>query len=191
MTFTFDWQAIEDRLFEGTQATIARFISEHPDVVCSFFAYDVDLDAGYFLPSFDTPENAIQQAQRQETWAIQTRNQMLNQVWSWRYARNPIQVPRVVSSSPDVDYFAYHMYTELHFPELVQLRERADYPSKNNVVENDYVEGNVYILLWKVVERLIADHAFDRLSLASPFSIGYQLHEDELRVLRILNWPVF
>lgn len=189
MTFTFDWQVIEDRLFEESRTTIVRFASEHPDTICSFFAYDVDLDAGYFLPSFDTPENAIHQAQRQEAWAIQTRNQMLNQAWSWRYASNPIKVPHVVSSSPDVGYFAYHMYAELHFPELIQLRENADYPPKNNPIENDYVEGNVYILLWKVVERLIASHAFDRLSLASPFLIGYEFHEDELFVLRILNWP--
>ena len=190
MTFAFDWQTIEDRLFEESQTTIVQFALEHPDVICSFFAYGVDLDAGYFLPSFDTPENSIRQAQRQEAWAIQSRNQMLNQDWSWRYASNTIKVPRLVGHSPGIDSFAYHMYAELYFSELVQLRENANYPSKNNEIENDYVDGNVYILLWKVVERLIASHAFDRLSLATPFLIGSEFHEDELRVLRILNWPI-
>ena len=51
------------------------------------------------------------------------------------------------------------------------------------------MEGNLRIVLWKAIERLIASDAFAPLCLASPFRVGYQLHERELVVLRILNWP--
>lgn len=54
---------------------------------------------------------------------------------------------------------------------------------------DDYAEGNTRIVLWRVIERLIESNAFGQLPLASPFRLGYQMHDDALTVLRILNWP--
>jgi hypothetical protein len=39
---TFDWQALEDRLFEQSTAVLRQFAAEHPEVLCSFFAYDTN-----------------------------------------------------------------------------------------------------------------------------------------------------
>lgn len=99
------------------------------------------------------------------------------------------KAPRVTDYSPDIGYFAYHMYADLNFPELAGFKESETYPQKRNAVEDDYIEGHVRIILWKVIERLIASDTFSQLHLASPFRVGYEFHDGDLLVLRILNWP--
>jgi hypothetical protein len=186
---TFDWQSLEDRLYEQSRAVIQQFAAEHPDVTCSFFAYETDPIEGYFMLGFDTYENALRMAQENEQRAIKQRNQMLTQEWSWRHARSMLQSPRLTDYSPDVSYFTYPTYVQLDFQELCDLFESENYPQPANSVEDDYIDGNVQIVLWKVMERLIASEAFAPLHLSAPFHVGYQLHTDGLVVLRILNWP--
>jgi hypothetical protein len=70
----FDWQSLEDRLYEQSKAIIQHFAAEHPNVTCSFFAYDTDPKEGYFLLGFDTLENALCVAQENEQRAIKRRN---------------------------------------------------------------------------------------------------------------------
>lgn len=183
------WQSLEERLFEQTCAIIEQFAAEHPDSLCSFFAYDIDQNAGYFLPSFDTPENALKQAQQNEQRAIERREKLLLQPWSWRTASITCKFPQITDYSPDIGYFAYHIYAEIDFPELAAFKESDMYPQPENEVDDDYIEGNIHIVLWKVIERLMAGKVFSQLRLSSPFRVGYQLHEKELLTLRILNWP--
>jgi hypothetical protein len=189
MTLTFDWQALEDRLFEQSKALIRQFAAEHPDVLCSFFAYDTNPAYGEFLPSFDSYENMLRMAQEDEQRAIiSRREQMQRQEWSWRWAHYVLR--SVSDSSPDVSAFAYHIYAEIRSAELEALSVSGTYPQNNDESEDDYINGNVRIVLWKVVERLIAAEAFAPLRLASPFRVGYQFHDDgHFIVLRLLNWP--
>lgn len=89
-----------------------------------------------------------------------------------------------------VGYFAYHIYAETRFPELEEFSANGTYPEPEYDWQESYIDGNVRIVLWKVVERLIAENVFAPLRLASPFRIGYQFHDDgHFIVLRILNWP--
>ena len=188
MASTFDWQSLEDRLFEQSKALILQFAAEHPDVVCSFFAYDTNPAYGEFLPSFDSNENMLRIAKEDEQRAIAMREQTLGQEWSWRSAHYVLHSVR--DSSPDVGSFAYHIYAEIRFPELEKLSWSGNYPQTTYESEDDYINGNVRIVLWKVVERLIAVEAFAPLCLASPFRVGYQFHDDGyFIVLRLLNWP--
>ncbi len=185
----FDWQSLEDRLYEQSKTIIQQFAAEHPDVICSFFAYETDPIEGYFMLGFDTYENALRMAQENEQRAIKQRNQMLTQDWSWSTAHFILQTPRLTDYSPDVSYFTYPTYVQLDFQELCDLFESDNYPQPPNSVEDNYIDGNVQIVLWKVVEQLIASEAFAPLHLSSPFYIGYQLHTGGLVILRILNWP--
>lgn len=186
----FDWQSLQDRLYEQSRITILQFAAEHPDVLCSFFAYDTDPKEGYFFLGFDTYEHSLKMAQENEQRAIEHRNQMLLHGWSWRTASLAFKTPGLTYYNPDVSSFAYPTYARIDFAELVELSESESYPQPNHDFEDDYIEGNTRIVLWKVIERLIASHVFDHLHLASPFYIGYALHEDyQTPPLRILNWP--
>lgn len=184
-----DWQHIEHHLFEESKRIISAFAREYPEIVCSFFAFDADPCYGYFHVCFDSYENSVQAAKQNEQEAIDRRKNMLQGTTAWKHAKYFSSDPRVTDYSPDVGYFAHHMYQEVSFQEMEDLGRSDDYPQREEH-EDDYLEGNTRIVLWKVIERLIADHAFDQLHLTSPFRVGYQLHDQELVVLRILNWPL-
>lgn len=129
-------------------------------------------------------------ARENEQRAIERRNRTLVNDWSWRTASSIFKTTRLTYYSPDISYFAYPTYARIDFAELVELSESESYPQPNHDFEDDYIEGNTRIVLWKVIERLIASHVFDHLHRASPFYIGYALHEDyQTPPLRILNWP--
>jgi|SRR5579885_3664274 hypothetical protein len=114
---------------------------------------------------------------------------MLTQDWSWSIAHFILQTLRLTDYSPDMSYFTYPTYAQLDFQELCDLSESDNYPQRQNNIEDDYIDGNVQIVLRKVIERLIAGEGFASLHLSSPFHADYQFHEKELVVLRILNWP--
>jgi len=185
---TFNWQALEEQLFARSREAILRFAREYPEARCSFFAYDANPIYGEFLVSFETAEHSLQQAQENEQEAIKRRNQMLALPEAWRGATHFSTYPAVTEYSPDVGLFAHHMYDPIKVDELDELSASGAYP-KGLETDDDYIEGNARIVLWKVIERLIASDAFSALALASPFRVGYQYHDDELIVLRILNWP--
>jgi hypothetical protein len=180
-----DWQQIEDRLLSFTYEAVARFATAHPDETYSFFSYDVDLP--YFLLSFDTPANAIEVAQRTEQEAIARRAKMLTLPDAWHGARHFSNRPPVLDYSYSGGYFAYHAFVDIKIDELEDIGFAENYPRDDH--GDDYAEGNTRIILWRVIERLIASDVFRQLSLASPFRLGYQMHDDALTVLRILNWP--
>lgn len=180
-----NWQEIEDRLFAFSSETIGRFAAEHAEEVCSFFAFDVDLPS--FLLSLDTPQNALQVAQRTEQEAIAERAKMLALPIAWRGARYFSTRPPVLDYSYSTDFFAYFNFADITIDEVEDLHFAEDYPQDESA--DDYAEGNTRVVLWRVIERLIDRDALGSLRLASPFRLGYQMHDDDLTVLRILNWP--
>lgn len=188
MEAIFDWQALEEHLIEQSREAIRRFATEYPDVTCSFFAYDVNPIYGEFLVSFETAEHSLQTAQENEQEAIRRRNQMLTLPEAWRGAEYFSTHPVVIEYSPDVGLFAYPMYAQIKVYELDELSASGVYPT-GLPTDDDYIEGNARIVLWKVIEQLITSDAFAPLALASPFRVGYQYHDEALTVLRILNWP--
>jgi hypothetical protein len=183
-----NWQKIEDRLFEESKAGILRFAAEHPETICSFFAFSANPVYGEFHLDFDTPENALEVAQRNEQEAIKWRSELLQGAEAWRHATSRLTFLRVLDYSRDVGSFAYPDFVELSFKELDDHIYSEDYPESGEY-EDDYSNGNGQLVMWRVLERLIEDGVFSALRLASPFRVGYKIHDGvELVVLRILNW---
>jgi len=180
-----NWAAIEERLFTFSHEALIRFGNEHSGVICSFLAYDVDLP--FFHLSFDTPANAVHVAQRTEQEAIVRRARILALPTAWHGAKDFSTQPPVLDYSYSTGYFAYDAFSTVKVGELEDLHFAEDYPQDD--WGDDYAEGNTRIVLWKVIERLIDSEEFHQLRLASPFRLGYQMHDDALTVLRILNWP--
>lgn len=184
-----DWQDIENRLYEFSKAGILRFAAEHSEAICSFFAYDAHPVYGEFNLCFDTPQNALESAKLNEKKAIKWRNELLQREEVWRHAASRLTFRKVIDYSPDVGSFAYPDFMELVFEELQEIGFDPDYPESQDY-EDDYANGNGQLVMWKVLERLIEDGVFSSLRLASPFRVGYKIHDGvELVVLRILNWP--
>ena len=180
-----NWRAIEERLVQFSQEALSTFATEHPTETCSFIAIAVDLPI--FLLSLDTPSNALRVAQQTEQEAVVQRAKMLSLPTAWQGARYFLTQPPVHEYSYDSSLFAFESYAHLKIDALEDLGFAEDYP--RHETGDDYAEGNTSIVLWRVIERLIAGDALRSLHLASPCRLGYHLHDDDLTVLRILNWP--
>jgi hypothetical protein len=183
-----NWQEVETTLFEEGKEAIARFATEHPDLLCSFFAYYADPLSGEFAICIDTQEHALQQAKKEEFRVCQRRERRLHSPSAWRRAQLTIELPRLTEYSPLVDYFHFAFYSSTTFADWTPFFDSKSYPQQRPG-EDDYLAGNTRIVLWKVLERLIHEQVLSQLNLAPLFRLGYHFHEKELVVLRILNWP--
>ncbi|HLG61780.1 MAG TPA: hypothetical protein VKY19_07595 [Ktedonosporobacter sp.] len=183
-----DWNDIEETLFLRGKDAILQFATEHPTEVCSFFAYAWMPIEGNFSLCFDTFDHALQMAKENEQSAIATRKMMFEQKQAWKYALYYSTQPRIVDYAPGIDLFAYASYVDVSFHGWEEFFNSAQYP-KSLDHEDDYLEGNVRLVIWKVLERLIEGDFFSHLRLSLPFRVGYQFYDQELIVLRILNWP--
>ena len=89
---------------------------------------------------------------------------------------------------PPFGITTFQFFREIKFPEWREYAESPEYPQQQEN-ENDYLEGNFRILVWRVVEELVENGTFNCLKSSKPFLISYGLHDQEQRIIRILNWP--
>jgi hypothetical protein len=188
MTNSPDWSRVEKRLIAIGLSAISRFVAEHPNDLCSFFAFYSQPDVGLFGVCLDTYKNAIQAAIKNERQTFGRRQQLLKDPRPWSWAHSAIDIPRIVEYAPSVGKFAQVTYTESFFEEWREYLNNNKYPEQQ-ADEDGYLEGNARIVIWKAVEQLIQTNAFENLQVTSPFRLGYQIHDDELVILRIINWP--
>jgi hypothetical protein len=183
-----NWKKVEDKLFKWSKATIKKFTRDHPGETVCFVAFDTDPRYGYVSLAFDTLENSLQSARELEKFAIKNRARNLTKDGSWSWAKYQLSTPVLSVFNTNSGDFLYQEYDVIEFPEWQKLAESGKYP-KGEEHEDDYLEGNVRILIWKVSERLIETDSFASLKLAAPFMVGYGIHDQEVVILRILNWP--
>lgn len=180
-----NWREVEATLFEQGKAAVEQFAAEHPDLICSFFAIVVDPLAGEFAFCFDTLQNAYQQAMKQELYILGDRQSSSKRSESWRYAGS--LSASLLEYPSTTEHFHFFSYALVRF-DWLEFADSEAYPERQEGQE-DYLEGNTRLAIWRSLERLITNKTFLQLSIASPFRIGYQFSEESLIVLRFLNWP--
>jgi len=177
-----DWSAAEKTLFERSLVIIRQFAAEHPDELFDSYAFTVDsVYAGVAL-NFDTLENSLAEAQRNERYQIKHRNQLFATEGGWQNAR--YSVSHYTNRVDDYNLRGPFKYDLVAF---VKLPIWEDY--FNSSEECPELEGRIIESLWRVVDRLVSSEAFKGMRLASCFRIAFSFHDDEMIVLRILNWP--
>ena len=184
-----DWRHVEDTLFEHGKAAIEQFSQEHPDELCSFFAYHSTPLAGQFAVCLDTYFNGIQQAMEYELENVGRRQRDLKHKEAWRGVSHYTEARHILEYTYDVALFQYVEYSEVEFEGWSDFfYDKGVYP-QSGPYEEDYLQGNVRIVLWRVLERLIKAKIFQQLHMSTPFRVGYQVEDHWPIVLRLLNWP--
>jgi hypothetical protein len=183
-----DWNASEEKLYAASVSAIRRFGQEHAQMPVCFFKFDSEPRYGYVLIGFDTLENNIRWAKKLEQTAVDRRRQRLTRPDSWKSAKYYLKSPRLQAFNTNSASFAFHEFARVSFPDWRELAEGGGYPI-GLAHEDDYLESNVRLVLWRVAERLVADEVFKPLTLASPFIVGYEFHDGEEVILRLLKWP--
>lgn len=184
-----NWGMSDQLLFKASAAAIKRFAQEHPnDKVCCLF-FDCDEPRyGHLFISLDTLENNIRSVKEQERFAIESRQENLRGKLNWQWAKYQLSTPLLSPFNTNSGDFAYPEFAEVQFPDWVKLAQKGKYP-KGAAEEDDYLESNARLVMWRVTEKLVAKDKFAALKLASPFLVGYSIHDQEEVILRILNWP--
>jgi hypothetical protein len=183
-----DWAASDERLYAASVEAIRRFAAEHPDEVVCFFAFDTEPRYGYVLIGLDTLANNLRSVKGLEGFAVEQREKTLRQADAWQHAKYFLSSPVLTAFNTNSGDFAYSHYAEVQFPEWREAAESGEYPT-GPAHADDYLESNGRLVLWRVVERLVAEGVFAALKMGSPFLVGYGIHDQEECVLRLLNWP--
>ncbi len=187
-----DWQQSEDDLFDESCETIRGFALEHPECVCSFFAFDCDAVYGDVNINLDSAQNGFAEGQKYQDESIKWRTEKLVDADSWRWAQAYFALS-MVEHSISVSEFEFSCYGRRQFREWETFAFSSCYPKRERDDDPGYLTGHVTLILWRVLERLHDARIFEQLNLASPFRLGYEYHDDArgLVVTRIMNWTQF
>lgn len=177
-----DWTAAEGTLLERSTTVIREFAATHPDEVFSCFAFTVDSEYSGVALNFDTLGNTLKEAQREERYQIRHRNELFSGERGWENARY-----YVAHHTNRVDDWNRRGSFKYDLVAFVELAVWEDY--FNGSEDTPDLEGRIIVSLWRVVDRLVSTGAFEGLRLSSCFRIAFSFHDDEMIVLRILNWP--
>ena len=187
-----DWTSIARRIYADTVSALSNFTARHPGVSCSHVSYHCDPHNGYVLLGFDTPTNSLRVAKRHQEERLPFIREMLNsggsqQEDAHRFLKSQSLKPLNMSSAP----LAFQEEVIWRFPEWVDFASTDEYEvqSQQDDYDRDYLRASLALCLWRVVERLETERAFDRLPMAQPCMVSYQDHGDVMVVLRVLNWP--
>jgi len=184
-----DWEVSDRKLHKASVAAIKRFAREHrgQSVCCFFFDCD-EPQYGHLSISLDTPENNIRTVQELEAYAIQSRAKNLQSELAWESAKHQLGTPVLSPFNTDSGDFEFPEYAAVEFPAWVKWANKCNTPQIAEH-QDDYLESNARLVMWRVAERLVAEDAFAPLTLGSPFLLGYSIHDQAEVILRLLNWP--
>lgn len=181
------WKESDDRLYAAAVKAIAKFAKTNPSVQLRCFLFDCDaVRSGNIEISFDSAESNARAVKQLEAMAIEFRASNLVGDRSWTGARHQLTSPSVSPINIGSGDFDFPGFSNVAFPAWRRLAESGDYPTSLHY-EDDYLDSNARLVMWRTAERLIAENAFGSLNLASPFAVGYSLHDEEAAILRLLN----
>lgn len=159
-----NWHTIEQAFYDKAKEVIDEFAEEHPGMLCSFFAITADPLSGEFAFSFDTPQNAVHEAMKEELRALGDRQlNAAKRSEAWRYAGS--LSASLLEYPVSTELFHYFSYATLNC-DWLDFADSQAYPERQEGQE-DYLEGHTRLVIWHVIERLVAERIFLHLSVIS------------------------
>jgi len=184
-----DWSKSDERLHEAALSAIQIFAKEHGNVeVCCFFFDCDDPQYGLVHISLDSIQNNMRSAKQLEQCAIKSRDRNLKAKSRWQSAKYHLTSPVLSPFNTNGGDFDFGCFRTVDLPAWLELAESGEHPESAEH-EDDYLASNARLVMWRVAERLVSEDAFATLFLASPFMVGYSMHDEEEAILRLLNWP--
>ena len=180
-----DWESVGELLYADSRAAFSRFSQKHLGTTCSHVSYHCDPDNGYALLGFDTPENSLRVARLRQDERLPHIREMLERTpWNQADAQRFLERQSLLPLNLSSDGLAFPEEVIWRFPKWLELAERyaeaAGARGANVTVDDDPLRAAVALCVWRQVERLDADKAFDALPLARPCLVSYQDHDRPL-----------
>jgi hypothetical protein len=180
-----NWDAAQALLVEEGNRAIEKFSATHAAELCSFFAFCVDYCFGDVVICFDTYDNDLLHAKRNEYQTLKAWDAAFSGERSGGNAKDQLLRRRLCSHNPHTAEFKYPNFATLNFSDWEPYFLNELHPEHPDPL------GHVIALMHNVVNELVSSRSFDRLALSSPFRIGVEFSEElGLVVMRLLNWPL-
>ncbi|MCL2310532.1 MAG: hypothetical protein FWC42_09765 [Proteobacteria bacterium] len=183
-----DWDLYLNRLVEETKSAIRQFAVQHGDEEISYFAYDSDPQCGYVLTCFNTLSASLEFSRKQQERRVSYRRKLMAEPAWFDHAYYQVRAHALLPFCNNTGDFAYQGFTEIKFPEWEAFWQSSAYPQTEDHDE-DYLINRVARLFCRAIDQLVEERAFERLRLAQPTLIGFVFHEDEQKILHMLNLP--
>ncbi|MFN0197978.1 MAG: hypothetical protein ACKVT0_14630 [Planctomycetaceae bacterium] len=183
------WKQSEEKLYNAAIRAIKNFCKEEPntEVRCFFFDSD-DVEYGRVGISIDSAANNFETSIDSITSAKKSRRSNLKGKITWQWAKYKLNCPPLEPFNTDSGDFDFGEFAEVIVPEWRKIAKKKDLPNSDDEDEN-YLEGNARLTMWRTLERLIKEHAFREMKTGSPFIVGFSLHDESPTTIDILNWP--
>src|SRR5436305_1787510 len=138
------WQQSEDTMFEESREVLRRFAQEHPDEVCSFFAYSVDAEYAGVGVHLDTPGNSLARAQAHQRYQVRLLNEHFARERGWESARYYVASPTSRIDDCNLNHEFRHELIA-----FIPLPPWEDYFNASE--EAPELEGRVIVGIWRAV----------------------------------------
>ena len=183
------WPDYYDRLVQETKKAIEQFAHEHPNETVSYFAYYAQPASGRVSLFFDTPENSLQSVKAAEKrWSESVRGRRLESPVFHAGAYTTMVRNSALPFSTDTSRFKFRGYAHIDFPDWEEITEREDYPEPPEVPgQTDYLSGWAAKFMWCAIHELAEDGTFEKLDLASPTMLGFDIDEGSQIIVRLMN----
>ena len=179
-----NWTAAQVLLVEEGKRAIENFSAKHDTEPCSFFAFSVDYCFGDVVICFDTYDNSVLHAKRNEVQTLRIWDEAFSSERDVENAQAHLLSRRLCSYNQFTAEFKYPNFATVHFSDWEEYFLNEQRPEHPDPV------GHVIVLMHQVIAELVSSHSFDGLALSSPFRIGVEFAEEiRLVVMRLLNWP--
>jgi hypothetical protein len=179
-----DWDAAQALLVEEGKRAIGNFSGKHAGELCSFFAFCVDYCYGDVVICFDTYDNGLLHAKRNEVQTLKIWDDAFSGERGAANARSYLLSRRLCTYNPHTANFKYPSFATVHlsdWEEYIMNEQRPEHPDPL---------GHVIVLMYRVISELVSSRSFEGLALSTPFRIGVEFAEElGLVVMRLLNWP--
>jgi hypothetical protein len=184
-----DWNEIENLIYNESVAAIDKFTKEHASEEVCYFAYDSEPYYEYVLIAIDTSDNSLSKAKYYTQTSIERVKEFLQHDRDWQMAKATMISANTLPFTNNTGDFKYRNFAEIKFEGWQEFADSEIYPQGEFEDEgDDYLEGNLAIIFWKVIDRLIQENQFSKFQMSSPFYLGYGFHDEDQILLRILNW---
>jgi hypothetical protein len=102
-----DWEAAQTLLVEEGNKAIKNFTAKHAAELCSFFAFSVDYCFGDVVICFDTYDNSLLHAKRNEVQTLKAWDAALSGEKGLENAKNYLLRRKLCSYNPHTAEFKY------------------------------------------------------------------------------------
>jgi hypothetical protein len=181
------WSEVEDIVFDESLEALEQISAQLVDDQICYVMFDANPGFGGLWLSIDTRSNSIAFARewlQRDVEKVKKANLEYGKDWNQAAASTGL-----IGGLPFCNWpsdFKFPCFVDLGFNEWAHFAANEGFQEKHYDFANKYLNGNLVILFWRVIERLIqATEKFP--NFYAPCLWGYCFHDDPPKIIQMTS----